>query len=518
MTIPITSRYLLFPVNTRAVRKTLIFSSGGREVYRLKIRLDNVSPDFTAPIDVSRFMGQTLTLSVSPEMEIRCTAADEAPLSDLYREPLRPQLHFTTKCGWNNDPNGLLFYGGVYHMFYQHNPAEPAWENMHWGHAVSRDLLHWREEKIALFPDERGAMYSGSAILDEENLLGKNENGRPAALLFYTTTAAFCQNLSYSTDGFRTIRHWDRNPVVPHIEGRNRDPKVVRCEELGCYVMALYLSGCTYALLTSDTLTEWRELQRIEMPEENECPDFFPLTASDGTRLWVLIGAHDRYLVGRIADGRFLPIQPIRSLHYGRTAYAGQTFSGLPDGRVVRIDWDRWNMTPQRFCGQMSIPTELSLLRSGDGYALAAAPIRELDSLLTSHTDAGPVSLEEGGILRFSLSDSAYRIRLAGTAAEGVMNLTVFGRDVAFDFAKNTIRVGQTEAPLRSAGTSWDATVIIDRCSIEIFADGGTVYLSALDADTVMDRNLLTLRIRTSVPCRLSCLTLDALRSVWTDD
>jgi len=515
MTIPVTSRFLLFPVNTRAARKTLVFSIGGREVYRLRIRLDNVAPDFTAPIDVSRFLGETLTLSVEPEMEIRCTVAEEAPRRG--GEPLRPLIHFTPQSGWMNDPNGLLYLDGVYHLFFQHNPAEPAWENMHWGHAVSRDLLHWREVGTALFPDSRGTMFSGSAIVDERNLLGLGEGGVPAALLFYTTTDPFCQNLSYSTDGLRTIRHWTKNPVVPHIDGCNRDPKVVWCEELGEYVMALYLSGDVYALLVSENLTDWRELQRITMPDENECPDFFALTSSDGARRWVLIGAHSRYLVGQIAGGRFVPTQPIRALHHGQSAYAGQSFSGLPDGRVVRLDWDRWQLPPAVFCGQMSVPMELSLVPDGEEYALAAAPIRELDSLVAARREAGPLALAADEPFCLPLDDGACRIRLGGTAAEGTLTMTAFGRETVFDFTKNQIRVGRDTAPLGAAGAPWEATILLDRCSVELFADGGRVYLSALNEETVMDRNLPRLVLRGSAGVQLDTLTAESLRSIWED-
>jgi sucrose-6-phosphate hydrolase SacC (GH32 family) len=282
--------------------------------------------------------------------------------------------------------------------------------------------------------------------------------------------------------------------------------------------MALYLSGSTYGLFTSDNLTDWRELQRIVMPEENECPDLFPLTASDGARLWILIGAHDRYLVGRFSEGRFSPVQPIRSLHCGNSAYAGQTFSGMPDGRVVRIDWDRWNVPPERFCGQMSIPAELSLVKRDDGYALAAAPVRELDTLVSARTDAGPLRLAADTDVSFPLADGACRIRMRGPRpTTGTLTMTVFGRPIVFDLAAGRIRVSRCEAPLGD-GAAWDAAVVIDRSSVEIYADGGTVYLTALDEGTVMDRTQPILRLRSDTERLLDEFVIDTFRSVWEEE
>lgn len=145
-------------------------------------------------------------------MEIPYTEADEMTLPDLYREPYRPQIHFTTKNGWINDPNGLVYLNGAYHLFYQHNPCEPKWNNMHWGHAVSTDLIHWKELDIALFPDRTGDMFSGSAIVDTQDLLGLQKDDVPSVLLYYTTTKPFSQYLAYSTDGLKTVQKYSTTP------------------------------------------------------------------------------------------------------------------------------------------------------------------------------------------------------------------------------------------------------------------------------------------------------------------
>lgn len=169
MKITIKNNYLIFPVNSLATNKCLTFNMSGKTVYMLDIKIDYYNSDFYAYIDVSRFIGQTLDISVEPKIKLDFRVADEIDIDNLYSEPLRPQIHFTAKNGWLNDPNGLIYLNGTYHMFYQYNPAESNWGNMHWGHATSKDLVHWTEKKTALFPDDRGMMFSGSAILDEKN-------------------------------------------------------------------------------------------------------------------------------------------------------------------------------------------------------------------------------------------------------------------------------------------------------------------------------------------------------------
>ena len=306
----------MFPVNTFSYRKNLSFKIKDQIVYSLNIRLDNYNPDFHAYIDVSRYKGQTLEIGVNPEIKITYRETDEIDTPGLYKEPMRPQIHFTTKNGWINDPNGLIYIDGVYHMFYQYNPAEPEWENMHWGHAESHDMIHWVEKPAALFPDSRGTMFSGSAVYDEKNLINKDSD-KKAALLYYTTTSPFCQYMSYSTDNFKTIKTYGDKPVVPFMVDGNRDPKVIFCEEINSYIMALYLTDDTYCILKSDNLTDWDELQKIHLKDDNECPDIFPLYTDSGEKKWVFMGAHDKYLIGSFKEGFFKAEQSEISLHYG---------------------------------------------------------------------------------------------------------------------------------------------------------------------------------------------------------
>ena len=166
MKIKIEKRYLVFPTNSKMKNKNITFSVSSKKLYDLRCKLDNISPDFYAYIDVSEYIGKELEISVSPKMQINCTQADEMAKDEENIAVRRPRFHFTTTNGWLNDPNGLVYLNGKYHMFYQYNPADTVWENMHWGHAVSEDLMHWEEKDVALFPDDSGMMFSGSAIVD----------------------------------------------------------------------------------------------------------------------------------------------------------------------------------------------------------------------------------------------------------------------------------------------------------------------------------------------------------------
>ena len=362
MKIKIEKRYLVFPTNSKMKNKNITFSVSSKKLYDLRCKLDNISPDFYAYIDVSEYIGKELEISVSPKMQINCTQADEMAKDEENIAVRRPRFHFTTTNGWLNDPNGLVYLNGKYHMFYQYNPADTVWENMHWGHAVSEDLMHWEEKDVALFPDDSGMMFSGSAIVDEKNLLGFSENDKPVAVFFYTATKPFSQHMAYSTDGCKTLIKYDKNPVVPNIIAENRDPKVIFCDELGCYIMALYLNGNTYAILKSDNLTKWEILQKIEMTDDSECPDIFPLIDNNNNRKWVFMGAKDTYIVGEFEDGKFKELQGIKKLHFGKHAYAGQTFSNVPDGRRIRVTWDASGLKGERFTSQMMLPTEYSLV------------------------------------------------------------------------------------------------------------------------------------------------------------
>lgn len=445
MKIIVNKPYLALSLNNDAPLQRVVMSHEGKEVWALDAHVCT-PPAYSCWLDVRRFMGMQLEVNL-PEDAFSLT--DELPKA-LYRESLRPQTHFSARTGWINDPNGLVYHNGVYHLFFQHNPAGNQWGNMHWGHAVSRDLVHWTQEPIALYPDALGTMFSGSAVVDERNVSGF---GKGALLLFYTAAGdPFTQCLAWSTDG-KQFRKYEGNPIVPHIAGANRDPKVIWCEELGCYVMALYLENNTYTLLLSDDLLRWREHQRIELPGDSECPDFYPLLEEEsGERFWIFSGASDRYLVGRFRDGLYVP-EYSGALHDGpNVLYAAQTFSGI-GGRRIRVSWNTANMQGMPFNCCISTPVEMRLRRIDGQIRLCAFPIPEF---------------LEG--LRDDENPAAWRLELELSGVSGASRLKIFdGEAIALDGAP--VRDGRLHV-----------TVIADRSGYEAYFGQGE-YILARGAD-----------------------------------
>ncbi len=263
--------------------------------------------------------------------------------------PPRPRHHFTARRGWLNDPNGLIRLDGEYHLYFQHNPDAPDWGNLHWGHARSRDLLHWEELPSALKPRSADDLcFSGSAILDTENVSGLGEPGRPPLLACYTSTGRG-ECLAFSLDGGMTFREYAGNPVIRHS---GRDPRVLRYAA-GHYVIAVYEEVNHIAFYRSENLLDWRFCSRIH--GFYECPELFEL---DGR--WVLFAADARYTIGRFDGEVFTPETLLRPLVEG-DAYAGQTFSN--SDRRIAIFWlrDRGVFRDRGFSQQMSIPVELTL-------------------------------------------------------------------------------------------------------------------------------------------------------------
>ena len=315
---------------------------------------------------------------------------------------------------------------------------------------------------------------------------------------------------NYSLDQFKTIIPFSDTPIVPHIIAENRDPKVVFCEELGCYVMMIYLDRDEYCILTSRDLSHWTQLQQIHMPGDGECPDIFCLQDPTGNRKWVIMGASSKYLVGQFEDGKFIPCQNIHTFHYGTAAYAGQTFSNLPGGRVVRIDWDRWNLPADRFNGQMGIPMELTLGQEAGEYYLHAQPISELMSLAKETTTFISPSLP----FKTELDAAPCLLKLKGKGT-GELTLTAFGRTIRFDFEANQLSMACCTAPITVAGTEFDVTLIVDRCSLELYADNGRIYVSAVNNETVSDYNLPWLSVSADGDATLERIEITALDSIW---
>ena len=498
-TITIEKKYLKIPVSNHAVSKKLCFYDAGDEnrlVMDFDCKIDTIQPQYDAYLDVSRFCGRTLQYDIVPHMTVSLEQTEKKELEGLFAEPYRPTVHFTPQIGWINDPNGMICYHGTYHMFYQYNPCGTEWGNMHWGHAVSRDLLHWEEKDIALFPDEMGTMYSGSAIEDVRNVSGLQRGELPPMLLYYTaagdrnllsTGAVRTQCLAYSTDGGETITKYAGNPVLGSVVNHNRDPKVVWVEEIGKYLMVLYLEEDRYGLYVSENLLDWMPLQELRIPNESECPDLYCFRLG-GKNYWVLIGASDKYMVGVFKNGKFIPQTQERQLCYSPLSYAGQSFSGI-DGRVLRMTWEKLRMPCVRVPNQMSVPMEMRLEAGETGCYLTAYPIAELSRLYADTREITDRSLDTP--VELPLEQSAYDIRLI-TDYKNNMTLELFGHCLRFDVQENCIAFGKIRIPISGNRKQVDVRILADRCSFEVFADRGRFYACLY---AVCDYNLPYLKL-----------------------
>ena len=415
-------------------------------------------------------------------------------LTPFYAEPSRPQFHFTAKKGWLNDPNGLVYFGGQYHLFFQHNPYGTEWGNMTWGHAVSKDLVHWKQLDDAIEPDKLGTIFSGSAVVDEANTSGFGTNGQPPLVCIYTaaggtskasTGQRFTQCLAYSLDGV-TFTKFSGNPVLPHQIVNNRDPKVIWYAPAKRWVMALYLDGHKYGFFGSADLKTWSKLSEIEVPGAAECPDFFeiPLDGDATHTKWVFWTAPGLYRVGTFDGTTFAPeTPPIRS-NWGNTdtSYAAQTFFNDPKGRRVQIAWLQGsNFTDTFWNQQLGIPIELTLHSTPDGPRLYFTPVEELRTLHSSTLSS--TTTPNQGEYRFVSETGLFEVDLAFKPGTGYFRFTVNGIDISYDASRQELKVFDAIqdrpriVPLPPVGGSVQLRFFIDRASIEIFGQNGSIYM-----------------------------------------
>lgn len=494
MRINVSTKYLTFPVNINTALKKVCFFEEGELIFDMDCKIDMRSPNFTAYVDVERFIGKTIDITVSPDMHVDIGMTNEMDMACFGREQFRPQVHFTVINGWSNDPNGLIKYNGRYHMFYQYNPCSTEWGNMQWGHAVSMDLLHWEHRDVALFPDENGTVYSGCAIEDVNNVSCISRLADRPMLVFYTAAGGknklsgdklFTQRLAYSVDNGETLVKYGGQPLIPTVCNANRDPKVVFVEELNKYVMVLFMTAHKYSFFVSDDLTSWSHYGDFELEDDAECPDIYPLYVSE-KKLWVISGASDIYIVGRFTPSGFVILQRERRLTYSRINYAAQSFSGIDDGRVIRIAWQRVGIPSSRFSRQMSIPTEMALEEQDGQYFLTASPIKELQSLYVKKFSYDGKILEAP--VRFDVGEVPVDVRLEIKNTEKTSyRIVLFGMPLIINFSDGIIQFKGTKMPFVMRGKLLDVRFIADRCSLEVFASFGRYNFTEFN---VCDYNL----------------------------
>jgi sucrose-6-phosphate hydrolase SacC (GH32 family) len=530
-----TKRYLHFPVKNGAPVKKVEVIVGGNVERFFDIELADDTPDWWAFLDISPWQNQMLRVKVNrlhdDSSALRSLSQDDEikGAENLYREPLRPQLHFSARRGWNNDPNGLVFYRGEYHLFLQHNPYGWGWGNMHWGHAVSRDLVHWEERGEALYPDRMGPMFSGSAVVDWENTSGFGKQGEPPIVLIYTAAGnPTVQCLAYSTDQGRTFTKYAGNPVVKQITGGNRDPKVIWHEPTQRWVMTLYVgfdetkegrktTRHTIHFLTSPNLKDWKVTSQIN--GLFECPDFFelPVDGESRNKKWVLTAASSEYMVGSFDGERFTPETAKLPGHRGKGFYAAQTFSDIPasDGRRIQIGWLQAPSPGMSFNQAMTMPLELNLKSTAAGPRLTWQPVREFLSLRANEKDLGPVTLKSGDANPFSgMREELVEVGAwFELGADSEVTINVRGVPIVFNAAKQELSVNGHRSPAPLHGGKQEIIVFADRTAFEVFASEGLVYVP-MPVIPKADARGIGVSV-SGAPVKFSVLRANQLRSIW---
>ena len=520
-------RYLNFPVKNGAPKRQVTVAIQGQPARRFEIELADRQPDWWAFMDIAPFKGKTAAIQVDklPEDSAGLESIDQSDqiknADTLYREKLRPQFHFSARRGWNNDPNGLVFYKGEYHLFFQHNPYGWNWGNMHWGHAISTDLVHWKELPIALYPDEHGTMFSGSAVVDWNNTAGF-QTGREKVLvcIFCAAGQPFTQGLAYSNDRGRTWTKYAQNPVLPHVAAENRDPKVIWYAPQQKWVMALYLDKNEYALFSSKNLKQWTRMSEVTVPGTSECPEFFeiPLDGQKRDTRWIFYGGNGGYLIGRFDGQTFTPESGPQALHQGNCFYASQTYSDIPptDGRRILIPWGQINLPGMPFNQMMGLPVELTLRSTEEGPRLFVNPVREYASLRSRTHNISPQTLEPGANPLASVKGELLDIvaDLSPGAAKQI-EFDLRGVKVTYDVDKQELACLDKKGPLKPTAGRIRLRLMVDRASVDIFGNDGRLYMP-MGVIVPEDNFSLGLHAKGG-SARINSLQVYNLNSAWTN-
>ncbi|MDT0687683.1 glycoside hydrolase family 32 protein [Autumnicola psychrophila] len=487
---------------------------------------------FSAPVLVSCQGGKENTGDKTEEVAIQ---------SDL---DFRPNFHFTPDSGWMNDPNGMFYLDGTYHLFFQHNPDDNVWGPMHWGHATSTDLITWEEQPIALEPDEHGTIFSGSAVVDHNNTSGLGDGNTPPVIAIFTYHDAEAadageddfqtQGIAYSLDKGQTWTKYEQNPVLPNPGIKDfRDPKVNWYEEDQKWVMALAVQD-HISFYSSPNLLEWERESDFgqNMGAHGgvwECPDLFRMTVEEtGEEKWVLLvsinpggpngGSATQYFVGDFNGTTFTPDESLNKIgeehdywiDFGKDNYAGVTWSNIPetDGRDIFIGWmSNWqyaNEVPtEQWRSTMTVPRNLKLKTDGDSYKIYSSPVKELDKYIVNTIEKREMQVSEGTAITTdsinlakahltfditNLEDKTYEFALLNSVGDTLK----FGYDhndkQFYVNRKNSGLTGFSEtftekkstATRTSKSENLPVEIILDKTSIELFYDNGETVMTEI--------------------------------------
>ena len=525
-------KFLLLPVQDDAPegKVNIVVNNEGQLAQSMNIRLARERVDSYVPLDLSAYVNQKVSIDIAG-MPSSSLCWKELKMSDSFdmtnKEMFRPVYHHTPAYGWMNDPNGMFYKDGVYHLYFQWNPYGSVWANMHWGHSTSTDLMHWNFEGSAIVPDAWGAIFSGSCVVDHNNTAGF---GKDAVIAFYTSAKASpwgdvqSQSMAYSLDNGKTFVKYEGNPILTSSEKDFRDPKVFWYAPGKHWVMMLAV-GQHMEIYSSVNLKEWKKESEFGAMQGAhggvwECPDLVEIPV-EGTRekKWVLIcnlnpggpfgGSAAQYFVGSFDGKKFVNESPTQTkwMDWGKDNYATVTWNNAPDGRCIALGWmSNWqyanNVPTRQYRSANTLARDLTLYREGQELYLKSTPSSEVKKARGKKVSipSFKVSEKHEMVNLFEEKQGAYEVEIviqnAGASKIAFCLLNDKGEKVSmyYDLNRKQFVMDRSESGTVDFSKDFPAVTVapanvdkeltlrlfVDRSSIEAFGEDGKFVMTNL--------------------------------------
>lgn len=531
VSLNVAKKFLLLPVQENAPEcKIGIINNNKSEGVLMNVRLAREKVDYYVPYDISAYAGQDISIDIQG-MPSSSLCWKEIKLSDTFdssnRETYRPVYHHTPVYGWMNDPNGMFYKDGVYHLYFQYNPYGSMWGNMTWGHSTSTDLTHWTYEGTAIVPDAWGAIFSGSCVVDKDNTAGF---GKGAVVAFYTSAKSTpwgdiqSQSMAYSLDNGKTFIKYEYNPILTSTERDFRDPKVFWYAPGKHWVMMLAV-GQEMQIYSSGNLKEWKKESSFGAMQGAhggvwECPDLVEV-AVEGSKekKWVLIcnlnpggpfgGSAAQYFVGSFDGKKFVNESPTQTkwLDWGKDNYATVTWSNAPAGRCIALGWmSNWqyanNVPTTQYRSANTLARDLTLYRVGGELYLKSKPSPEIKKARAEEKKIPTFEVKGNYEVASLLADNkgAYEIEMTienkGTSKIDFSLMNEKGEKVAmyYDVVRKQFVMDRSASGIVGFSRDFPAVTVapvrntdqihlrlfIDRSSVEAFGEDGEYVMTNL--------------------------------------
>ena len=531
VSLDVTEDYLLLPIQDDAPEgKICIVKDNEQKGTLMNVRLARERVDSYVPFELSAYKGQHISIDIQG-VPANALCWKELKMSDSFdmtnKEMFRPVYHHTPVYGWMNDPNGMFYKDGVYHLYFQYNPYGSVWGNMHWGHSTSTDLMHWKFEGCAIVPDAWGAIFSGSCVVDHENTAGF---GKEAVVAFYTSAKSTpwgdiqMQSMAYSLDNGKTFTKYEGNPILTSSEKDFRDPKVFWYAPGKHWVMILAV-GQHMEIYSSVNLKEWKKESEFGAMQGAhggvwECPDLVEIPV-EGTRekKWVLIcnlnpggpfgGSAAQYFVGSFDGKKFVNESPTQTkwMDWGKDNYATVTWNNAPDGRCIALGWmSNWqyanNVPTRQYRSANTLARDLTLYREGQELYLKSTPSVEVKKARGKKVSIPSFRVSEKHeiVNLFEDNQGAYEVEIliqnAGASKIAFCLLNDKGEKVSmyYDLNRKQFVMDRSESGTVDFSKDFPAVTVapvnvdkeltlrlfVDRSSIEAFGEDGKFVMTNL--------------------------------------